>query len=101
MTSGTLMRNVRFLGHDESGQAVFHDLEYPSDAPRTVDMKTGEPTQNSPNVFRMSPEMARHRYGDDYERRGRDAEKSAAGRYGGPRTAAAQAERNEKHSQEL
>lgn len=66
------MRRVEFLGHDDEGQAVFRDCEYPSDAPRTTDGK-GNSTWDSPDVFRMSPEMAREHYGSDYTRRGDEA----------------------------
>ena len=61
------------MGHDEDGQAVFWDLEYPSGAPTTRDLATGKPTWDSPDVFRMSPAMARYHYGNDYALRGRDA----------------------------
>jgi hypothetical protein len=59
------MRRVEFLGHDDEGNAVFRDCEYPSDGPRTTDGK-GSSTWDSPDVFRMSKEMAREHYGSDY-----------------------------------
>jgi hypothetical protein len=67
------MRRAQFLGHDDEGRAVFWDLEYHSDAPTTRDVHTGRPSWNSPDVFRLSPAMARHHYGQNYTHRGHEA----------------------------
>jgi hypothetical protein len=64
------VRNVRFLGFDPAGEAVFQDLEYPSDAPRSVIVGTGLPALNSPDVFRMTDAQAKYWYGEHYDRLG-------------------------------
>jgi hypothetical protein len=66
------MRRVEFLGHDETGKAVFRDCEYPSDAPRIADLSTRNSAWTSPDVFRMEPKQASHHYGDDYTRQGHE-----------------------------
>ena len=66
-----MLRNIEFLGHDEQGKAVFWDHDYPSGAPRTIDLTTHKAAWTSPDVFRVSKAHARLHFGEDYAELGR------------------------------
>ena len=57
---------AKFLGHDPAGDAVFQDLSYPSDAPKSWIAGTSFPQLDSPDVFRLSREAAEKTYGKAY-----------------------------------
>ena len=59
-------QNARFLGYDPAGDAVFQDLAYPSDGPKSWIAGTSFPQLDSPDVFRMSRETAERTYGKAY-----------------------------------
>ena len=60
------MASARFLTHDANGLAVFQDLDYPSDAPKSWIAGTGFPTELSSDLFRLSPRAAAFYYGEEY-----------------------------------
>lgn len=60
------MGRARFLTHDAKGQAIFQDLDYPSDAPKSWIAGTGFPTETSSDLFRLSPRAAAFYYGESY-----------------------------------
>ena len=60
------IEKARFLGYDPAGDAVFQDLSYPSDAPRSWVAGTSFPQLDSPDVFRLSREAAQSSYGNAY-----------------------------------
>jgi hypothetical protein len=60
------IEEARFLGYDPAGDAVFQDLSYPSDAPRSWVAGTSFPQLDSPDVFRLSREAAQSSYGNAY-----------------------------------
>ena len=59
-------QKARFLGYDPAGDAVFQDLAYPSDGPKSWIAGTSFPQLDSPDVFRMSREAAERSYGKAY-----------------------------------
>ena len=77
-------RRVLFLGHDRAGQAVFQDLECPSDAPHSRILGTGLPTPTSDDVFRMTPAQAADHYGADYAARNPDRQAQYRSMFQGP-----------------
>ena len=60
------IEKARFLGYDPAGDALFQDLSYPSDAPRSWVAGTSFPQLDSPDVFRLSREAAQSSYGNAY-----------------------------------
>ena len=60
------IEKARFLGYDPAGDAVFQDLSYPSDAPKSWIAGTSFPQLDSPDVFRLSREAAEESYGRAY-----------------------------------
>jgi hypothetical protein len=60
------IEKARFLGYDPAGDAVFQDLSYPSDAPKSWIAGTSFPQLDSPDVFRLSRDAAEKSYGNAY-----------------------------------
>jgi len=60
------IEKARFLGYDPAGDAVFQDLSYPSDAPKSWIAGTSFPQLDSPDVFRLSREASEKSYGNAY-----------------------------------
>lgn len=60
------VEKTRFLGYDPAGDAVFQDLAYSSDAPKSWIFGTSFPQLDSPDVFRLSREVAERSYGSAY-----------------------------------